>query len=137
MELYLRDRRQSIPHRDIVMNQTQAQEKPDQDTREAEHEESGEEEEVRTNDQSLTRPNAQTQAVQRRQDTRMQGPPHLLSDDFYGTWFDEQRRWELQQQKSKDMMQGEDTLRLRLDLNLDIEVKLRAHLHGDLTLALL
>lgn len=120
------------------MSQAQTQEKPVRETPEDDrYDESAEEEGVNPTDQTLARPNAQSQAVQRRQENPMKGPPRLLSDDFYGTWYDEQRRWEMQQQKSKDMMQGEDTLRLRLDLNLDIEVKLRAHLHGDLTLALL
>lgn len=31
----------------------------------------------------------------------------------------------------------QDGLKLRLELNLDIEIELKAHIHGDLTLALL
>jgi len=110
------------------MNQTQSQEKPSKEIAEAERDRDASEEEVN--------PNVQSQALQRTDQRMMQGPPRLLSDDFYGTWYDEQRRWEMQQNKSQDMFK-EDTLRLRLDLNLDLEVKLRAHLHGDLTLALL
>jgi hypothetical protein len=122
------------------MNQAQTQAKPARQTVYEERNEESGEEEPNPNQQTLARPGAQSQALQRKDDRgRMTGPPRLLSDDFYGTWFDEQRRWEMQQQGSgggQDISK-EDTLRLRLDLNLDIEVKLRAHLHGDLTLALL
>ena len=110
------------------MNQTQSQEKPSKETAGVERDRDMSDEEVN--------PIVQSQALQRTDQRMMQGPPRLLSDDFYGTWYDEQRRWEMQQSKNQDMFK-EDTLRLRLDLNLDLEVKLRAHLHGDLTLALL
>ena len=67
----------------------------------------------------------------------------ILSDDFYRT-MEENRRTsglvntaaELAHQQMPDS-NLEETLRLRLDVNLDLEVRLRAHLHGDLTLALL
>jgi hypothetical protein len=36
----------------------------------------------------------------------------------------------------KDPM-DQDGLKLRIELNLDIEIELKAHIHGDLTLALL
>lgn len=37
---------------------------------------------------------------------------------------------------AKDPM-DQDGLKLRIELNLDIEIELKAHIHGDLTLALL
>ena len=40
------------------------------------------------------------------------------------------------QGESKDPME-QDGLKLRIELNLDIEIELKAHIHGDLTLALL
>jgi len=38
--------------------------------------------------------------------------------------------------EQKDPM-DQDGLKLRIELNLDIEIELKAHIHGDLTLALL
>jgi hypothetical protein len=67
----------------------------------------------------------------------------ILSDDFYRTMEANRKSSGLVNTASEltpnplPQSNLEETLRLRLDVNLDLEVRLRAHLHGDLTLALL
>jgi len=46
------------------------------------------------------------------------------------------QRYDAKDSSGKDPM-DQDGLKLRIELNLDIEIELKAHIHGDLTLALL